>query len=153
MNQHVTKSFLHWHEKRLSIDERQFVDRHLGECPSCKAYFEKMSFLLSSPDPEFVPRLEVDGLLLEDIRKSLRREAHNPDTTTVMAWAQWSLRAAAVFAALITGVLLSRGWEAAAANQKKADQEIMTAFYEEFSQQSMSDSWQTIVEVENANEN
>lgn len=141
-SKHVISQFQKWFENRLSQEARHKIDRHLGECGKCRAWFAKMESLLDSPGKLIFPTLEADPFLATRVRTMAER-------TSVPAgsrhWLRWALAGAASSLAVLLGVELGQGLYSA--TQSNAAQGIVTTYYQAFSQQGIDDQWQDVLQI------
>ena len=142
MKPHVKQKFLLWFEQKLEPEERQRIDVHLQSCTECGDYYRKMSLWIGPPDLLSVPQLKADPNLVMHLRRS-PSGTHEIGPLKISVWINWSLRSAAVLAAIVTGIVLGGTWSEA--NTDTDEQQIAAAFYEAFSQQGPAESWQNFV--------
>ncbi len=142
MTPHVTGLYLTW--LRQSPEERRSVDEHLAGCPSCAAYYEKMSLLLTASGEE-PRRLAADPYLPDRL---LARSVPGRERRIGRAALRWSMAGALAILAVIIGIRLGTklapSAQTAAASSYSTD-DIVSAYYGAVSQQSFSTRLETVV--------
>ena len=104
MSKLVKREFLAWKDGTLA--DRSVVDRHLRECASCRAYYERMAHFLDPASADGLPVLQPDpvtAVVVAASRGAARRENAPGRRSTV----QFSLRGAGVAAAILVGIALA----------------------------------------------
>ena len=152
---HIAKHFQAWSEGRLDGEAQRLIETHLEECAECRMYFERMSSLLEKSTASDLPRLEPDPFLPGRIRglaekSSTTAHADWPARLGLirpLGWLRLSYYAVLFAAAVAGGVYVGQG--AAAWSSGDGDDQLLTGYYEAFSQSGFADDWEQLVAVEN----
>jgi len=96
----------------LGEDERSLLDRHLAECPSCRAYGKRIEKI--QQEAERLGQTAVPPSYWEDLSSAIRRQieassqGHKP--AKPLWWSpRWAWGAAVLIAAVVFGLLLRSG--------------------------------------------
>ncbi len=143
---HVISQFQDWFEQRLQDDDLRLVDTHLEHCSKCRDYYSKMASLMETPDEEFFPELEPDPYLATRVKARAHKDARG---FRPMHWLRWTLVGAASSIAILVGVEL--GNSLYTATQSDSGTEIVSTYYQAFSQQSIADQWQDVIQTNQEN--
>ena len=146
---HIAKHFQAWSEGRLDGEAQRLIEIHLEECAECRMYFERMSSLLEKSMASHRPRLEPDPFLPGRIR-GLAEKSSTPAPRGLMrplGWLRLSYYAILFAAAVAGGVYV--GQSAAAWGSGNGDDQLLTGYYEAFSQSGFADDWEQLVTAEN----
>jgi anti-sigma factor RsiW len=149
MMTHVTRHFQEWIDGRLDNDARRAVESHLDECADCRAYFDRLSFLLEKPRASELPRLDPDPFVPARIRAAGKGRGERitlGELIRPFGWVRLSLVGGMLAIAVVLGVSMGRGLSGDVA---RADGDIYSEYYKAFSQSSLSDSWESLVETDN----
>jgi hypothetical protein len=147
MNSHVTKLFLVWHEHKLDEGKRLDVEHHLASCDTCSSYFKKMSGAFTPIDQTRMSPLEANPHLparIETLR--LKGDRHARAFTAYGRWLQWSFAGIGVGVAVIIGITLGKELSGKVNERKSTD--IVTIYYQAFSQNGFADNWDSVLNVE-----
>jgi predicted anti-sigma-YlaC factor YlaD len=142
---HVIKYFQAFTEGRTGEKERLKVEEHLDDCKRCRKYFRKMALLLEKPDLSYLPHLQADPFLPARIKALAENHSRARARRIRFAWRRLSLAGLALAAAVTIGVFLGKGLSAASGEY--GDTEILSAYYNAFSQKGLVDDWEYIVET------
>lgn len=155
MSKHVIKYYVDWSEKRLSAKQAARVEQHLHSCAGCRRYFEKMDAIFSPADPAALPQLQPDPLLPTRIRALARQrsttERANPAIGSIFAnKLQLGLSGMMMIAAIGIGVYLGKSLATpvTGADTSISESELVAQYYDTFSYESFTESWETIVSEE-----
>jgi len=146
---HIAKHFQAWSEGRLDGEAQRLIEIHLAECAECRMYFERMSSLLEKSMASHLPRLEPDPFLPGRIR-GLAEKSSTPAPRGLirpLGWLRLSYYTILFAAAVAGGVYV--GQSAAAGSAGDGDDQLLTGYYEAFSQSGFADDWEQLVTAEN----
>lgn len=152
MTTHVKKHFQAWMDGRLDDEGKRLIDDHLGGCADCRLYYDRLSFLLEKPAENDLPRLDPDPALPARIRAAAISAGRANRTITLgelfrpLGWVRLSLTGAMLVIAVVLGVMMGRG---VASEAVHADSDIYSEYYEAFSQSTLVDTWESVIETEN----
>jgi predicted anti-sigma-YlaC factor YlaD len=137
----IRSLLLPWVEQKLDQQSAQDVEEHLGECSSCKEYFEVMSIALT---PSALPQdgLSVDPYLPARIR------AHAAPSLSLSGrdlLVRWSLRTAVFAAAIVVGVYM--GEKLSYRSTTVTDQRVISEYSDYLGGVGIGDRWQTVALV------
>jgi predicted anti-sigma-YlaC factor YlaD len=139
---HVISQFQDWFEQHLQEDDLRMVETHLEHCSKCRDYYSKMASLVETPDEEFFPELEPDPYLATRVKA---QALQNSRVFKPMHWLRWTLVGAVSSIAILVGVEL--GNSLYTATQSDSGTEIVSTYYQAFSQQSIADQWQDVIQT------
>jgi anti-sigma factor RsiW len=151
-HERIIRRYQDWIDGSLGTEERREIERHIGECGECRAYFEKMTLLFEKTDPALLPRLTPDPYLPARIRALSASRKTRPASRRASlewfghrrtAWARVSLAGAALSLAVIAGVLLGRGISASGSYAQES--ELASAYYEAFAPTDVAGGWADVV--------
>jgi anti-sigma factor RsiW len=151
-HERIIRRYQGWVEGGLGAEERREIERHIGECDDCRAYYDKMTRLLDQMNPALLPLLTPDPAVPARIRamaaSGKTQAAETGDRRTRsgnrrFAWARVSLAGAALAAAVIAGVLLGRGLATNTRYPQETD--LATAYYEAFSPTDIAGGWADVM--------
>lgn len=157
-HERIIRRYQDWIDGGLGTEERREIERHTAECEECRAYYEKMTLMLAKTDPALLPRLTPDPYLPARIRANSASGKTRPVSRRAglgwfghrrAAWARLSLAGAALFAAVIGGVLLGRGISTNASYAQET--ELASAYYEAFAPTDVAGGWADVVNQTNSN--
>ncbi|MBP2680887.1 MAG: hypothetical protein H6Q78_750 [Candidatus Krumholzibacteriota bacterium] len=157
-HERIIRRYQGWIDGSLGTEERREIERHTAECDECRAYFEKMTRLLEETDPALLPLLSPDPFLPARIRAMAENGKKRPVSRRAgldgfghrqAAWARVSLAGAALFLAVIGGVLLGRGISASSSYAQES--ELASAYYEAFAPTDIAGGWADVVNQTNSN--
>ncbi len=156
-HERIIRRYQDWIDGGLGTEERREIEHHIGECEDCRAYFEKMTLMLEKTDPALLPRLTSDPFLPARIRALSASGKTRPVSRRAglewfgprrAAWARVSLAGAALFLAVIGGVLLGRGISASSSYAQES--ELASAYYEAFAPADIAGGWADAVNQTNS---
>jgi predicted anti-sigma-YlaC factor YlaD len=131
------------------------VQTHLDDCAECRMYFERMSRLLERPESSDLPRLEPDPFLPARIRAMAddssadRARATAPGRAIAkpLGWLRLSSLGVMFVVAVAAGVYL--GQSIALPRIQNGDSQLVSSYYEAFSQSSFADDWEQLLDTDN----
>jgi predicted anti-sigma-YlaC factor YlaD len=137
----IRSLLLPWVEHTLDQQSAQDVEEHLGECSSCKEYFEMMSAALS---PSLLPKggLSVDPFLPSRIRAHAEVSLHLSAKDQLV---RWSLTTAVFAAAIVVGVYM--GEKLSYRSTSVTDQRVISEYSDYLGGVGIGDRWQTVALV------
>jgi predicted anti-sigma-YlaC factor YlaD len=146
---HVRKHFQAWNEERLDLEAQRLIETHLEDCAECRMYFERMSQLLQKPEGGDLPRLEPDPFLPGRIRALAEKSSETArlGLTRPVGWLRLSSYAVLFAVAVAAGVYF--GQSAAARGLANGDSQLLTGYYEAFSQTGFADDLEQLVDTDN----
>lgn len=157
-HERIIRRYQGWIDGSLGTEERREIERHTAECEECRAYYEKMTLMLEKTDPALLPRLTPDPYLPARIRALSAGGKTRPVSRRAglewfghrrTAWTRVSLAGAALFAAVIGGVLLGQGISTNASYVQET--ELASAYYEAFAPADIAGGWADAVNQTNSN--
>lgn len=144
---HVTKNYLQWAEGKLGERQRERVEAHLQSCRECREHFEKMSAVFSGKADVFsLPYLEADPFLPTRIKALAEERAKSSAAGKRWQWSgafRLAFSTLMLVAALAIGIFLGKNL---VGDAEYAASELVSDYYQEFSQQSYASSWEYILE-------
>jgi predicted anti-sigma-YlaC factor YlaD len=152
---HATKHFQAWTEERLDREAQRLIEIHLEDCAECRAYFERMSQLLEKPEESDLPRLEPDPFLPGRIRGLAEKSSETahadwPARLGLMrpvGWLRLSYYGFLFAVAVAAGVYFGQS-AAARGLMGNGDGQLLTGYYEAFSQSGFADDWEQLLDTE-----
>ncbi|MCX6134326.1 MAG: zf-HC2 domain-containing protein [Ignavibacteriales bacterium] len=140
---HIRSLLLPWIELRLNARDQQLVESHLKECPSCRAYFERLSAALL-PAQE-VPRntLAADPFLPTRIR-AMVDSSKQPSREVKAVVVRWTLMSAMFVAAVLCGAYL--GEALSYRTSTVTEQNVITEYSESLEVGGIADRLQSIAQ-------
>lgn len=155
-HERIIRRYQGWIEGGLGTEERREIERHIGECDDCRAFYVKMTRLLEKTDPALLPLLTPDPFLPARIRAMAGYGKTRPETLATarraglawfghrrLEWARVSLAGAALLLAVTAGVFLGRGLSAN--NSYAQESELASAYYEAFAPTDIAGGWADVV--------
>jgi predicted anti-sigma-YlaC factor YlaD len=145
---HVKKHYQAWSEGRLDGEAQRLTEAHLEDCAECRAYFERMSQLLERPSEDDLPRLAPDPFLPGRIRALAgKTSAAHPRGVRALGWLRLCYYAFLFAVAVVGGVYVGQG--AATRGAENGDNQLLSGYYEAFSQSGFAEDWEQLVDTEN----
>lgn len=161
---HVINDFQAWNDGQISEKKRPAIERHLEECPDCRAYFDKMSLLLAQMNPASLPHLDPDPFLPTRIRAMSERGAGTandpakrptrPARKSPFGWAGLTAMGMMIVAAVWVGTYFGERLSTmSSASSQYEETDIIGSFYDEFSQSGFVSDWEAILETDEEESN
>lgn len=145
-NKHVKKYLFDYLENKLSDQKKSDVKNHLEECKECISEFNLMNDLLNIINKNYYNEIEPDPYLPQKI-KVLDSESKNSKVEkSLFEKLKWSFAVAAFSVAVYLGILMGTGLSSTATDYNES--EIVSAYYNAFSQQSISDRMEILLQSE-----
>jgi predicted anti-sigma-YlaC factor YlaD len=144
MKNHVTTSFVKWHEHSLDERDRARIALHLEACEACRIYYTKMSSIFDDRSLLAVKEIKQDPFLPSRVKAifSENRKARRHLNLTPLI--RWSLAGIGAGVALMIGILTGQGLDNA--QQPVRTTTNLSEYYGIISQQGSIDTWnQSIV--------
>ena len=137
MNHRRTKDyFVDYQDGRLDRAIRTQIDEHLRACHACSEYYRKMALLLQPSDNTLLPNLKPGPF-------AGWPSAPQP-AGPFRRWATVAAAAAMLVVAIVTGSYLGRSLSATTAQD--SDTDLISAYYDAFSQSAFGSSLDAVVE-------
>lgn len=160
MNQHVTKWYVDWSEKRLGTGRMARVEQHLQSCEACRRYFDKMDALFAPVDPAALPQLQPDPYLPIRIRalagqRAAEGRAGQQAGVILPNKVQLGLSGIMLMAAISIGVYLGKGLATyqTVTSPPDSESDLVSQYYDAFSYDGFAESWETVVGSETSGNN
>lgn len=145
-NKHVKKYLFDYLENKLSDQKKSDVKNHLEECSECKSEFNLMNDLLNSTNKSYFKEIEPDPYLEQKIRVLDSESENKKVEKSLFEKLKWSFAAAAFSVAVYLGILMGTGLSSTTTDYNES--EIVSAYYSAFSQQSIFDRMEVLLQSE-----
>lgn len=143
---HVEKLFLAWVEKKLSQDKQAQVEAHLKACRLCHRYYQKMNEILEKPDAAVMEKLKVDPYLASRLKAISGRDKKYSHGEKFNRGLRWSVIGVTLLIAVDIGIFVGKGLFQI--SRQDEDSQLVNAYYQAISQQTISDRWEYIFETQ-----
>ncbi len=144
---HVKKMFLDLQEGKLSEEQRDEVERHLQVCADCQSYYQKMANVIDQADLSIFPQLEPDPFLPTRIKAGHTQLSAESQSSFWGVWQnskiRWAVSTLMLALALSAGFFLGKGLHSTLSQDQET--EIVSAYYDAFSQQTLADGWESVL--------
>ncbi len=141
-NEHIKSKFLEWSEGKLSESEMHKIEQHLSGCKECKNYFEIMQDLTSPVSKENLNELEPDPFLPTRIKAIVNGEKNKANSKHNLSYLRLLFFSLASSAAIFLGIILGQGLYNSK-QSSQSNQSIVSAYYQVYSQEGLSDHFES----------
>jgi len=134
---HVKYLFQDWLEKKLDGQNRNKVEVHLEDCEDCRIYYQKLSTIINQPKSSSIKNLQPDPYLPTRIKSLLEKEISEDSDSRSFYLLRWIISTGVLIVAFSMGIFLGNGLYTSF--RKQVESELISAYYEAWSQDTISD--------------
>jgi predicted anti-sigma-YlaC factor YlaD len=145
-HKHVRKLFLEWFEGRLNSVKKIRIEKHLMQCSNCRVYYRRLSEIIDVVDLSDFKILEPDPYLPTRIPSTMKENKY-----PILPWDLSCLLhriVATIILIICLGFGVFIGTRFGETSLEDNDIRIVDAYYQVLMQESVSDNWASLLEVE-----
>ncbi len=143
---HVKYLFQDWLENKLDVQNRKKVEVHLEDCEACRMYYKQLSTIINQPELSSLKDLQPDPYLPTRIKSVLDKEISDDSYFKSFHLLRWIITTGVLIVAFGMGIFL--GNELYTSFRKQVENELISAYYEALSQDTISDRFTYFVDMQ-----
>lgn len=147
---HVKYLFQDWLEKKLYGRKRNKVEAHLEDCEDCRMYYQKLSTIINRPELLSIKELQPDPYLPTRIKSVLEKEISEDSNSKSFYFLRWIISTGVLIVAFGMGIFLGNGLYTSF--RKQVENELISAYYEALSRDTISDRLTYFVDIQEEEE-